>query len=129
MLNKIIDILKDFFDVKEYEFLNIKKTLLQFSIDERNYVAEYNKDDDPGFFRVLLPKIESIDEISIREVKDRMITITSLYKVGKAISINNEVWLSAEVFISSESNVLELFTRMLSVLNDMYKKYNEMRNG
>ena len=103
--------------------------LLQFSIGERNYLAEYDRESDPDFFRILLPIVEHVGLKLTDVVAQRMAAISSAYKVGKAIQVGDNVWLTAEVFIYDRLNTDSLFESLINLLNAMFDDYNNRQNG
>lgn len=103
--------------------------LLEFSIGDRNFLAEYDREGDPDYFRILLPIVEHIESELPEGTAQRMARISSAYKVGKAIQVGNNIWLSAEVFVYDRLNTDALFARLIDVLNAMFVEYNNMRNG
>lgn len=103
--------------------------LLQFSIGERNYLAEYDRETDPDFFRILLPIVEHVGSELPESTARRMARISSSYKVGKAIQVGDNIWLSAEVFVYDRQNTDALFARLIVVLNAMFDDYNNRQNG
>lgn len=103
--------------------------LLQFSIDGKNYLAEYYRDSDPMYFRIMLPIVEKIDGSLDLDLAKRMAEVSSAFKVGKALYVGKNVWLSAEVFICDEKDVNLIFARLIAVLDDMFNDYNQRKNG
>lgn len=106
-----------------------KDRLLQFSIDNKNYIAEYYRDSDPMYFRIMLPIVEKNVGSLNPDVAKRMVEVSSAFKVGKALYVGQDVWLSVELFFSDEKDANMMFARMISVLDDMYNDYNRRKNG
>lgn len=98
------------------------KTLVKFRFEELNYVFQYREEDDPQYIRLLLPKVEEIKGKEI-EVCKRMVETSSSIKVVKSVVVNNEVWLSAEQFMTSKDNITQVFERMISVLKHAFTHY------
>ena len=103
--------------------------LLQFTIGDRNFLAEYDREGDPDFFRILLPIVEHVGSQLTDDVARRMAAISSAYKVGKAIQVADNVWLTAEVFIYDRLNTDSLFERLINLLNAMFDDYKNRQNG
>ena len=104
-------------------FVHGNNRLLEFSTNSLNFLAEYNPDSDPTYFRIMLPRIQSEDLQLDKETLDRIMVINSTYKVGKIIRIGKSLWMSAEFFINPTENNMLVFPRAISLLTDMYNDY------
>lgn len=107
------------------KYVQGKNDLLEFSIEGLNFLAEYNSDNDPTFFRIMLPQIEILSSELDKNLLARILEFNSKYKVGKIIKVGNSLWISAEFFIDpryKDSHIL-IFNRAISLLTDMYKDY------
>lgn len=101
---------------------------VMFSIEDLNYLAEYNKDQDSAFFRIMLPHI--VEYTHPQNINYQLITnLTSQYKCAKSIVIGTQVWLSVECFIYGNVEFPPLFARMIKVLRDMINEYRRIENG
>ncbi len=118
MINKFIAFLTE----KGIQFDTPDETLVKFSSDGLNFLFQYRSEDDSQFVRLLLPKIEDVKK-NDAEVLKRMIDVSSSIKVVKSIIINNEVWLSAEQFMTSKENINQAFDRMIEIMKLAYKHY------
>lgn len=123
------DMFRKFLDQKgiSSSFVDSNQTLMQFSYDGINFLFEYDLVEDPLYIRILIPKIGEIEENGLQILHD----MTKTYKVGKAFTVNGEVWFSADAFIYNESGCELLFERLLLVLKDMFIEYKKKkrRNG
>lgn len=104
-------------------FVGEGSNILKFSIEGMNFLAFYNKDDDPAYFKIMLPRVEVILDESKQDIFDKCIKMSSRFKVGKAIILNDAVWLSAEIFLPEKYDGIALFCRMISLLRDMFNQY------
>lgn len=66
-------------------YVSSDSSLLQFSTDGLNFLAEYKPNLDPNYFRMMLPRIPSIDSSLDCEALERALDVTSRFKVGKII--------------------------------------------
>ena len=100
-----------------------------FDKDRLHYYFYHDASSDPYFFRIMLPRIEDVTEQNHSVIYDKCTTISTDFKVGKAIIIQGQVWLSVEVFVyDNTENVSLLFDRMISVLQLMFEKYKNQNN-
>ena len=97
MLNKLQRYLSDV-NINS-NFVHGNNRLLEFSTNSLNFLAEYNPDSDPTYFRIMLPQIQSIDSNLDEVTLNRILTINSTYKVGKIIRIGRNLWITAEFII------------------------------
>ncbi|MCM1218480.1 MAG: hypothetical protein NC548_28665 [Lachnospiraceae bacterium] len=101
-----------------------RNDLLVFSINELNYLAEYNRDADPFFFRILLPNIATHNDDGNLIIQ----RLNSRFKTGKAFITDNEVWISVETFVYGNVDYPLLFTRMIEVAREMFNEYRNSEN-
>lgn len=106
------------------DYVSGKTDLLLFSIGGLNYLAEYNKEVDPAFFRIMLPNIDAYSQ----EKNEMLNNLTSSYKAGKVLVIDNKVWLSVETLVYGNVDASALFHRMITILRDMINEYRRDKN-
>lgn len=106
------------------DYVSGKTDLLLFSIGGLNYLAEYNKEVDPAFFRIMLPNIDAYSQ----EKNEMLNNLTSSYKAGKVVVIDNKVWLSVETLVYGNVDASALFHRMITILRDMINEYRRDKN-
>ena len=128
MLEVLENYLKMKYSVSDSEYIQPNK-LLKFSMDGKHYLAECDHEFDTVFFRIMLPIVEKAGDKPNCDVMSRMVSISSSYKVGKALLIGEYVWLSAELFIADERKPFTLFDRLINVLNAMYEEYKQKCHG
>lgn len=112
----------------DFSYFRLNK-LAQFTIGSNNYMAEYDSVNDPAFFRIMLPIVETIDEAKRDQILERIVKVSSSYKVGKVITVGQNVWISAEVFIYNTDKSDYLFARLIDVLDSMLTQYRECCDG
>lgn len=99
---------------------------ISFSYMEKNYVLFYDPK-DPEYYRLMLPVIGTVNqsEPDYNKVLAELISLTTMYKVGKAILLNeNEVWLSYEqIILDIDGEYGSLFSRSINVLSKMLDDY------
>jgi len=79
---------------------------------------------DPDFYRMVIPNIDvGVDVISIVGVLNRL---TKNYKVGKAESFGDKVWLVFEQFICDpNADNTSLYVRSIKILSAMFNDLRE----
>ena len=117
-------------DIQDSDFSYFRPNkLAQFTIGSNNYMAEFDSVNDPVYFRIMLPIVETIDDANRHDVLERIVKVTSSYKVGKVITVGQNVWISAEVFIYNTDKSDYLFARLIDVLDSMLTQYRECCDG
>lgn len=126
MLEKLKKYLIDYKIIQDTDFSYFgSKRLAQFKIGSRNYVAEYDSVNDPVFFRIMLPIVDTINDTNRSDILKRVVKISSSFKVGKVITVGENIWISAEVFIYNTENTNLLFARLIDVLDSMFDQYRK----
>ena len=82
---------------------------------------------DPSYFRIILPRIDHIENADV-VFFDLLNDLTRTYKTGKAIFVNDDVWLSFEQFVDDADAYHDaIFERGFSILSDMLIEYRRRR--
>lgn len=120
----MIEKLKAFLAMNQIQFKNPLENpnILTFTINNLHYLAEYNKDQDSTFFRMLLPDIDNLGENQEEKLSIAR-RLTSQYKCGKIIVLSDSLWISVETFLFGNVDAPNLFSQMILVLRDMIKEY------
>lgn len=123
-MESLANLFKDFAFEKGFKIQSItndkdEKALL-LEISDAQFIVE-NNSDDPSFFRIILPNIDRLDG---NEEKRTIINeLNKIYKMGKCILVNDNIYMTAEQFVFSKESIDDLFLRMLSVLISMHNEY------
>lgn len=72
--------------------------------------------DDPYFFRIFMSPIYKIAN-NREKVLEAINTVTSKYKLLKAYILNDELWLSIELFVDSTPKIEDYFQRCIEILS------------
>ena len=120
MINEVMDILV----AMNLTPQKMTPTLIKFSKDSLNFVFQADMSNDPSYFRLMLPSVEhySNDDSALNE---KMINVSSQFKAGKCITVNDDVWLTIEAFSYESSALSSLIGRWIAILSDMIKYYRE----
>ena len=98
-----------------------------FKKDDLYYVFLYD-DQDPVYFRLVLPKVDSINNSDIEKLK-KLFDLSAKYKGGQIYLFDKDVWLSVELFvIDPEIDTSPLYKRALDILKSMYDDYRRLFN-
>lgn len=126
----MIEKLKAFLLLANYQIddKHSNDTHVFFTAIQLHFIAEYDPSQDPTYFRMLLPDIDSIDNECKSKIFDIVMDINSRYKVGKIIVLDNRLWITVDNFIYGEWDVSPLFARDIAVARDMINDYRRMRN-
>ena len=122
----MIDKLRAFLKINDITALPIEgsSSMISFSINDLNYLFIFDKNSDPAFIQMMLPKVGQYTDWN-----DSLRNINESYKSGKVLVINNEIWFSVENFIYGNVDAPALFSRMISILRDMINNYRRNNNG
>lgn len=74
---------------------------------------------DPSYFRIMLPNIANIKEDNKQEINEIVNLENSKFKLAKAIIVEQQVWISAELFVYSKEGINSLFDRILNLLKEV----------
>ena len=104
---------------------------IYFDKDNLHFYFYHDYASDPYYFRLMLPVVDNITDANKNALLERCVKVSTNYKVGKAIVLNNnQIWFSVEEFIYDiGDNVSLLFDRMLLILQLMFKSYKEQASG
>lgn len=93
-----------------------------------NYVF-YSNLKDPLYFRIMLPRIDHVNSVE-HSIFGRLNYLTMSYKAGKAVLIDNDVWLTFEQFVDdADADHNSIFDRGFSILSDMLEEYKVLLGG
>ncbi|MBR5853744.1 MAG: hypothetical protein IKY74_06030 [Alistipes sp.] len=77
--------------------------------------------DDPYYFRLSLPKVALAKNIANVDINDLEVQ----YKVMKITIVDGDVWIVAEQFVYCRENLSSLFTRLITLLEEVLKALKE----
>ena len=80
-----------------------------------------NNGDDEQFFRIIMPNIYDLEDNRTR-VLEAINKVTSEMKVLKSFLVEDHLWLSIEMFVSSTPNVEEYIVRCLDIMMEARKR-------
>lgn len=126
MINEVLDILVGMGITPQ----KVSSNLLRFETEGLNFVFQGDLAEDPGYYRLMLPDIES-ELDNMPNIYEKAVNISSSYKVGKCIIIDGKVWLTVEGFANDTKSVTFSVARLISVLKDMinaYRNYGTDKN-
>lgn len=99
--------------------------VIQFDWEDLHYVLLYTED-DPAFFRLMLPRVETFTEENTARLNEVAMELSTRFKVGKMIRYDqdNTLWISIENFIYTNSgDDTRFFTRAMRLLKYMYDDF------
>lgn len=104
------------------------ETSLAFSNSGKNYLLIIDSSDQ-DYYRLTLPKLGIPERIPPNKLNEILIKLTSDFKVGKVVKINNngtdEIWLSYEQLLigNSMNDCSYIFSRSMKILSEMLDDY------
>lgn len=104
---------------KDSPYFRFKDTI---SGKETSMVFAINEGGDVAYVRVVATGLGQVNN-SIDSLRTLIDKISSQFKIGKAILVDNDILLSAECFVYSLENVKQLYERMYIVLRQMCETY------
>lgn len=126
MINELVQFLNSQ-DIESH-YLNDEHTVLGFSTQGANFMFSYDASNDPTYISMIIPNIDRIPNPT-PDILGKLFRLTASYKVGKVtIEKEENVWLIADCFVYSRSNLEALVGRLISVLLDMLNDYRQNFN-
>ncbi|MEM6927446.1 MAG: hypothetical protein AAF602_10975 [Myxococcota bacterium] len=87
-----------------------------FEAKDRTFVIALS-DDDPNYFRLILPNFVTIDGSLDRDRVDAIASqVTAEIKVVKVFAVKDKVWATVEMLVESPEQTGSMFSRMLDLL-------------
>lgn len=109
---------------------NQTENSVSFSNNGKNYLLIIDANDE-NYFRLTLPKLGIPERIPPNNLKDIFLNLTSKFKVGKVVKIENdgadEFWLSCEQLLigNSMDDCSYIFSRSIKILSEMLDDYRK----
>lgn len=98
---------------------------ISFSVNNLHYMFDVFEPDQ-FFFRMSLPQITNNVQ-ALNQLSDKIQELNRNFKVAKIISQeNNELWIVADQFVFSTSQIDSLFERVIQAMGDMIKAYHQI---
>lgn len=103
-------------------------TSLSFTNNGLHYIFDAPGASDPYFFRLLLPGVEQATVDNVQFLQQKALRLSSEKKVAKAYILGNSVWISADCFVYGDSNINQLFERVIYLLEQSINSYRNDSN-
>lgn len=100
------------------------ETSLLFKYDGLYYVLE-TFDDDPYYFRILLPNILDISNQNMNWIDQEINTLALNTKIARLVKRDDKVFAIADGLAYSSQDINHLFRRTLSCLQTIYKEFKD----
>ena len=97
---------------------------ITFKYDDLSLIFE-SFEDDPYYYRFILPIIFTIDEDNKEWVDEEINKLTAIIKVARLFKVDKDVWVVADGFVYSEENMDYLFLRMISCLDTLFDEFKQ----
>lgn len=122
---RILDSFEEYLNNNNIRVTDRSRNLILFDKDDLHFIM-VNESTDPSYFRLLLPKVEVINENNRNNINRKCLKVSTDIKVAKAVEVDNYIWLSVEMFITSTVSDFEyIFNRSIQILETMYQSYNQ----
>ena len=106
----------------EYEITD--EVFINFKYKNLNYMFQYYQNNDPCYFRIMLPKINN-KQVN-NELTDIAKELNLNYKAVKTLEFEpGSIWMLLESFVYSMDNIEMLFSRIIETLAIVIQKYRE----
>lgn len=98
---------------------------IEFEYQDRSYFLEVNEN-DTEFYRLVMPNIWPIEsELERLKVLKAVNEVNKTKKVAKAYAVNDNVWLTVEMFIDKPDNFIGSLDRQFKVINEAVETFVE----
>ncbi len=122
---RILDSFEEYLNNSNIRVTDRSRDLILFDKDDLHFIM-VNESSDPSYFRLLLPKVEAINENNKNNINKKCLKVSTDIKVAKAVEVDDYIWLSVEMFITSvTSDIYYIFNRSIQILETMYHSYNQ----
>lgn len=123
---KNVDLMKEFLRSQGFQFEQDDDGDLVFKYQMRTFLY-YANDDDQGYFQLAMPAIFDVTEDNREAVLEAANNVTKTVKVAKAIVVNSEVWLMAELLLDTTPVYDDIVPRVLGILMGAQQEfYNQI---
>lgn len=116
----------DFLSRNNNTILRDEADYIVFQSGQLNFVFEWD-DNDPGYFRFVLPNIETF--VSSEALLADMISIARELKLVRCINVENNILLFSDSAITSFSNIDTIFERHIRALTEAWNRYGQIRDS
>lgn len=100
-----------------YAVTETHEHFVTFEARDRIFVIALSED-DPNYFRLILPNFVTIDGQLDRQRVDAIASkVTADVKVAKVFAVDDKVWATIEMLIESPEQTASVFARMLDLLD------------
>lgn len=115
---------KQFLLIKDIPFEENDR-FVSFQFEGWNFVLLV--DNDPYYYRLALPRVATIPTDSPDLLSQRALRLSGVYKVAKAVIVQNEVWLLFEEILGDyDFKNTNLFERSIKILSSFAR---ELKNN
>jgi hypothetical protein len=98
---------------------------IQFEYKDHSYFLEVNEG-DTEFYRLVLPNIWPIEsELERLKVFKAVNEVNKTKKVAKAYAVNDNVWITVEMFIDKPDNFIGSLERQFKVISEAVDTFVE----
>ena len=115
--SKLQDLYQDYLKGRGIESRIDSDGDIQFDYEDSLYFIEVNED-DPEFFRVVMPNIWPIESEKERiQVIKACDIVNRNMKCTKANTVSDDVWVSVELFVGRPDSFKEVFDRCIAAID------------
>lgn len=124
-MENIYDLMKEYLQKRGIVADTNDKGRIRFSVNNLNYVFEVF-DPDPYFFRMSLPQI-SDNVQAYKLISEEIQGLNRSFKVAKiVVQENHDLWIMADQFVFSISQIESLFERIIQAMGEMIREYRRI---
>lgn len=113
---------KQYLSNKNIDITAESQNVISFKYRQHHYLMMYDEE-DPNYFCICLPDVEESNSIT-DGIRTKMNQISREYKVAKLIEIENQVWITAEIFVFNYVGIQSLFDRLIGLLDRVIIDYH-----
>ena len=112
----MLEIIRQFLQYRGITINDINESTFSFTTNGLNYTFVHDRNDDPYYFRLILPNVLQVNSANRGEILNRINDRNVRFKVAKSVIVNNNVWIVAEQFVYSHDRITDLFERTMELL-------------
>lgn len=104
---------------------SVEGSSILFKRNNLYYVYLYDND-NPYYFRLLLPRITDYDNINEAELNKMALEASAEYKIAKLVVIDNQIWASFEqIILDPDAENSEIYDMGIRILNACYRRVSD----
>ncbi|MBO5673842.1 MAG: hypothetical protein J6S09_06095 [Paludibacteraceae bacterium] len=96
--------------------------LISFTYHSLSYICIYDAK-DPYYLRIIIPNIDMLNQNTENKYLHKILELNAKFKTGKFITVENALWVVAEIMLTGVTRVTQTFVDLVNLLEHMRSEY------